>query len=249
MSMTERVIVITGASRGIGAATARAFAAQGNKVVLLARSRRPLRDLADEIGGNALAIPCDMRSYAQVEQAILEGVETFGGCDVLVCNAGQITPIAPLDNADPKAWSAQVETNLTGVFNPIRAALHLMLAAGGGTVLSVSSGAAHQPMPGWSGYCASKAAAAMLMRSLHLEYGDRGIRAIGLSPGTVATDMQRAIRDSGVGPVAQIPWDDHIPPDWPARALVWLASEAGAEFAGQEVRLRDAAFRARVGLP
>lgn len=239
MSMTNRVVVIAGASRGIGAETARAFAARGDRVVLLARDRKVLRALAGEIGENALAIPCDVRNFAQVEQAVLEGVETFGSCDVLINNAALIEPVGLLHELDPKAWAQLIDVNVTGVFNGIRAVLHLMLAAGGGHVLTVSSGAAHRPYEGWSAYCASKAAVAMLTRSLHLEYGGRGIHAMGLSPGTVATDMQRTIRESGIGPVAQIPWEDHVPPHWPAQALVWMASEDARAHAGEEIRLRD----------
>lgn len=88
----------------------------------------------------------------------------------------------------------------------------------------------------------------MLTQSLHLEYGGRGIRAMGLSPGTVATDMQRAIKASGIGPVARLDWSDHIPPEWPARALVWMCTPDADDFAGQEVSLRQDAIRRRAGL-
>jgi NAD(P)-dependent dehydrogenase (short-subunit alcohol dehydrogenase family) len=88
----------------------------------------------------------------------------------------------------------------------------------------------------------------MLTRSADLEGRAQGIRAIGLSPGTVDTDMQAAIRDSGVGAYARLKRSDHIPPDWPARALVWLAGPGGDGFLGQEVSLRDAGIRQRIGL-
>ena len=88
----------------------------------------------------------------------------------------------------------------------------------------------------------------MLLRCVDREFGEKGIRAIGLSPGTVATDMQRRIRGSGINPVSQLDWSAHIPPEWPARALVWLSGAEGAEFAGKEVSLRDEDIRRRVGL-
>jgi NAD(P)-dependent dehydrogenase (short-subunit alcohol dehydrogenase family) len=88
----------------------------------------------------------------------------------------------------------------------------------------------------------------MLTRSLHQEYAEAGIRAMGLSPGTVATDMQRTIKDSGIGPIAALDWSVHIPADWPARALVWMCSPDADAFLGEEISLRDPDMRARVGL-
>jgi NAD(P)-dependent dehydrogenase (short-subunit alcohol dehydrogenase family) len=123
-----------------------------------------------------------------------------------------------------------------------------MLAQGGGTILTVGSGAAHAPQQGWSAYCASKAGAWMLNRALDHEARGEGIRAISLSPGTVATDMQDSIRKSGINPVSQLDWSVHIPPEWPARALVWLCGPDGDEFLGAEVSLRDEEVRRRVGL-
>ncbi len=88
----------------------------------------------------------------------------------------------------------------------------------------------------------------MLLRCVDREFAGKGIRAIGLSPGTVATDMQRQIKASGINRVSRLDWSDHIPPEWPARALVWLAGPEGDGFAGQEVSLRDEGIRRRVGL-
>ena len=88
----------------------------------------------------------------------------------------------------------------------------------------------------------------MLTRALDHEARADGIRAISLSPGTVATDMQAAIRGSGINPVSQLDWSAHIPPDWPARALLWLCGSEGDEFLGAEVSLRDETIRRRIGL-
>lgn len=239
MTMTGHTIFITGASRGIGAAAARCFAAQGARVVLMARDVARLRVLSREIGDAALAIPCDVARYSDVEEAVLAGVEAFGSCDVLVNNAAILGPVTPMAETDPKAFSRTLDINVGGAFHAIRAVLPLMLARGRGSVLNLSSGAAHNPMQGWAGYCASKAALAMLTRQIHLEYAAQGIRAIGLSPGTVATQMQRDIKASGMGPVAQMAWEDHLPPDLPARALVWMCSAAADPYLGQDIRLRD----------
>jgi NAD(P)-dependent dehydrogenase (short-subunit alcohol dehydrogenase family) len=130
----------------------------------------------------------------------------------------------------------------------MRAAMPVMAAAGGGTVLTISSGAAHNALEGWSHYCTSKAGAAMLTKCLHKEGAGKGIRAIGLSPGTVATQMQREIKASGVNPVSQLEWSDHIPADWPARCLLWMCSGDADAFLGEEISLREEAIRRRIGV-
>jgi len=246
--MTGKRVLITGASRGIGAAAAREFAAAGAQVALAARSADAVEALAREIGPSALALPCDVSDYAQVEAAVQATVGAFGGLDVLIGNAGVIEPIAPMAAIDPAAWGKVIDINLKGVFYGMRAALPVMMRAGGGTVLTISSGAAHNPLEGWSHYCASKAGAAMLTDCLHKEARGAGIRAMGLSPGTVATEMQREIKASGINPVSQLDWSEHIPAEWPARALMWMCSPDADEFVGQEISLRDEAIRKRVGL-
>ena len=246
--LNGKVAIITGASRGIGAATAREFAAAGAKVVLLARSGEAIAELAGEIGAAAIAIPCDVMRYWEVAAAVDAAVDTFGRLDILIGNAGVLKPIVALSDADPDEWGQVIDVNIKGVFNGMRAALPVMRAQGGGTIITVSSGAAHGPMEGWSAYCTSKAGAAMLTRAAHLEYADAGVRVMGLSPGTVATQMQRDIKASGVNPVSQLEWEDHIPPDWPAKCLMWMCGAGGDAHLGQEVSLRDEGVRRAVGL-
>lgn len=245
--LAGKVAAITGASRGIGAAAAREFAARGARVVLMARSRDAIAELAGEIGETALAVPCDVTRYWEVEAAFGAAVDTFGSLDVVINNAGVIEPVARLEAADPDGWAQAVDVNLKGTFNGIRAALPMM-AARGGTIIGVSSGAATSALEGWSHYCAAKAAAAMLTRCLHVEMAARGIRALGLSPGTVATQMQREIKASGLNPVSRLDWSDHIPPEWPARALAWMCTPAADPWLGTDISLRDPAIRAAVGL-
>ncbi len=240
-----KTVVITGASRGIGAAAARIFAAAGANVVLLARGRDAIERLADDIGPQALAIQCDVGSWQDVKSATDRATARFGSLDVLINNAGVIEPVSPLATSDPAAWGRVIDINLKGVYYGMRAALPVMQAAGGGTILTISSGAAHNALEGWSHYCASKAGVAMLTKAVHKEAAGRGIRAIGLSPGTVATEMQREIKASGVNPIAALDWSEHIPPEWPARALLWMCSPDADEFLGEEITLKDEAIRTR----
>lgn len=246
--LTGKTIMITGASRGIGAATARAFADAGAQVALVARSVDAIATLAGEIGENALAIPCDVANYTQVEAAVAATAQTFGGLDILIGNAGVIDPITQLSHADPAAWSRAIDINLKGVMHGMRAVMPGMIAQGHGTIITVSSGAAHNPVEGWSAYCASKAGAYMLTRTAHHEARQKGLRILGLSPGTVATDMQREIKASGVNPVSQLDWSDHIPPEWPAQALLWMCSAEADTYLGTDISLRDEDIRKQVGL-
>lgn len=246
--MDGQVVAITGASRGIGAAAARVFAAAGARVALLARTGDEIAALADSIGPAALALPCDVADAGAVAAAVGQIVAWGGRLDVLINNAGVIEPIARIDSADPADWGRAIDINLKGVFHGLRAAIPVMRAQGAGTILTVSSGAAHNPLEGWSAYCASKAGAAMLTRAAHLEEGAHGLRIMGLSPGTVATEMQVTIKASGVNPVSQLDPSVHIPADWPARALLWMCGPGGDAHLGTEISLREDAIRRAVGL-
>lgn len=250
-ALTDKSVVLTGASRGIGAAAAEAMAAEGASLLLLARSAEGITALASRLrkqGAKAEAMTCDVASWTQVEAAMTHARDLFGRIDVLVNNAGVIEPIGPLHRADSAAWARAADINFKGVFHGMRAVLPHMRERGAGVIVNLGSGAAHNPLEGWSHYCAAKAATAMLTRCAHLENRGKGIRVFSLSPGTVATDMQRKIKASGLNPVSQMDFSAHAPVEHPARALVWLATEAAAPFAGEEVSLRDPAMRARIGL-
>lgn len=248
MDMSGKTVMITGASRGIGAEAARAFAQAGANVALLARSQDAIAELAGEIGEAAIAIPCNVARFGEMSSAVETTVQAFGGLDVLINNAGVIEPISRIADADPETWAQVIDINLKGVMNGISAALPAMKARGGGSVLTISSGAAHNAIEAWSAYCASKAAVNMLGRCLHKEEGENGIRAIGLSPGTVATQMQREIKASGINPVSKLEWSDHIPPEWVARTLLWMCAPAADRFMGEEISLRDEDIRREIGL-
>ncbi len=246
--MQDKVVIITGASRGIGAAAVRAFVAAGARVAACARDKAQITALADDLGPSILPLVCDVADWSSVHGAVSSVRDRFGRIDVLVNNAGVIEPIAHLAEADVSDWCQSIDINLKGVFHGMRAVLPVMRAQGAGTIINVSSGAATNPLEGWSAYCAGKAGALMLTRAAHLEEGPHGIRVLGLSPGTVATDMQVKIKASGVNPVSQIDFATHIPADWPARALVWMCGSEADAWLGRDISLRDEGVRRAVGL-
>jgi len=250
--LSGKTAIITGASRGIGAAAARHLAGLGATVVLAARSEGAIAGIAAEIvaaGGRALAVPCDVASATEVRALIDRAHAETGRIDILVNNAGVIEPVARLADSDPEAWGAVVDINLKGVYYGLRFAIPEMLKAGGGTVINISSGAATGALEGWSHYCATKAGVLSLTKVADLEYRDRGIRVIGLSPGTVATEMQVQIRASGINPVSQLDPSVHIPADWVARAIAWLCGPAADDWRGTDFSLKTPEGRAAVGLP
>ncbi len=189
-----------------------------------------------------------MAEDGSVSAALAAARDWGGRLDVLINNAGVIEPIARLADGRPADFARTIAINLNGVFHGMRAAIPVMRAQGGGTIITVSSGAAHNPLEGWGAYCASKAGAAMLTRVAHLEEAAHGLRIMGLSPGTVATEMQVKIKASGINPVSQLDPAVHIPADWPARALLWMCGPGGDAWLGQEVSLRDEGIRRAAGL-
>ena len=250
-NVESKSIIITGASQGIGEAAAKYLAAAGVTVILVARNAAKLERVTDAIaeqGGKAFAVSGDVAEYATLERAVRLAVDRTGRVDALVNNAGIIDPVSRLADSDPEAWSQVVDVNLKGVYNGIRAALPEMIAAKSGTIINISSGAATGALEGWSHYCSTKAAALMLTRCADKEYGDQGINVIGLSPGTVATDMQTVIKDSGINPVSQLDWSAHKPAEWVARAIEFLASPEGAEFNGTDFSLKNEEGLKRAGL-
>jgi 3-oxoacyl-[acyl-carrier protein] reductase len=247
-SLDGKVIIVTGASRGIGAAAADALARAGATVVLTARDKVLAEDVARSIGPAASAHPCDVSDYEAVAALVAATKARFGRLDVLINNAGVIEPIASIAESDPSVWARNIEINLTGAYYAIRAVLPGMLADGGGTIVNVSSGAAIRPLEGWSAYCSGKAGLHMLTRAVALETAGKGIRVFGFQPGTTDTDMQVLIRASGVNPVSQIPRANLTPVAHPAAAIVYLCTDQANDLNGQEFSLRDEAFSCRLEL-
>jgi len=251
LDIRNKVALVTGASRGIGAAAAKELARQGVSVVLAARTLDGIQKVAMGIrraGGAAEAVACDVSRYQDVFDAMERCLSSFGRLDILVNNAGIIEPISRLGDSDPELWARVADINYKGVYYGLRAALPVMEAQGAGIIINISSGAATGALEGWSHYCSSKAAVLSLTRCADKEYRDKGIRVVGLSPGTVATDMQVVIRASGINPVSQLEPSVHISPDWPARAIAWLCSEEAVDISGVDFSLKDDEGLRRVGL-
>lgn len=249
--LSGQVALVTGASRGIGEAAARSLAKYGARVVLAARSGDDIDRIARDIGatgGEAAAVTCDVADYSSVDKAVQFCLDTFGGIDILVNNAGVIEPISRIETSDPDAWDKVIDINVKGVYHGIRAVAPHMLKKGSGTIVNISSGAAAGALEGWSHYCSSKAAALALTRCADKEFADKGLRVVGLSPGTVATQMQVDIKASGVNPVSQLDPSVHIPAEWVGETICWLCTDAGDAYRGVDCSLRDEDVRKSVGL-
>jgi NAD(P)-dependent dehydrogenase (short-subunit alcohol dehydrogenase family) len=235
-------ILVTGASRGLGAATARMAAELGANVALVARSEDDLRAVAEEIredGGQALVVTGDVSRAEDCRRAVGATVEHFRGLDAVVNNAGILEPIAPLAEGDTQAWERNLTVNVLGPVLVTQAALpHLRQREG--RVLNVSSGAAVHIIPGWSAYCVAKAAVNHLTRAIAEEEPE--VTALAFRPGVVDTAMQAAIRDTGGQGMPEEEYGrfvryyeqgELLPPEVPGCALAVLALFAPHEWSGE----------------
>lgn len=223
------VALVTGASRGIGAAIARALLKAGWRVGAVSRSRDGTAGLAKDGGPTVLGLAADVTDAGQVDAAVHAVNDQFGQIDVLVNNAGLIEPERPLWEADPEQWWQVVEVNVRGPFLVTRAVAPLMIAAGGGRIINLNSGAATRANAELSGYTASKAALARLTGSIHLAGASKGLLAFDLAPGVVATEMTASMRSHE----GRTEWTD--PSEVTALVLALAAGELDA-FSGRMVR-------------
>ena len=250
-SLKDQAIIVTGASRGIGAAAALALADSGAKLCLSARSAASCSGVMEEIknrSGEAFAASCDVADYAAVERLVAETLDRYGRLDAIINNAGIVDPIGAIATSDPEDWARNISVNLLGVYHGTRAVLPRFLEQKQGVIVNISSGAAHNPMEGWSAYCSGKAGVFMLTRATALEAADKGVRVYGFAPGVVDTDMQGLIRASGINEVSKLPRSSLAPAADPATVIAWLCSEAASDLAGQELTIQDEELRRRAGL-
>ncbi|WP_431956481.1 SDR family oxidoreductase [Nocardia lijiangensis] len=174
-AFTGKVVLITGGARGIGAEVARRLRAQGAYLVLIDVDPPPLRELAAELGGDeyVVAVPADVRDFAAIQAAVAQGVERFGGIDIVMANAG-IASYGSVLAVDPAAFRRVIDVNLVGCFHTVRAALPSVIERRG-YVLIVSSLAAYLAMPGMAAYDATKAGVEHFANALRLEVAHRGV--------------------------------------------------------------------------
>ncbi len=193
-----RVAVVTGASSGIGAATARRLAADGVKVALLGRRKERLEELAHSIGANTLAVTVDVSARQSVLDAAAEVRAAFGPVDLVVANAGVMLG-APFEHAEIDEWDQMVGTNINGLLYTGRAFIDDLLAAADAgrraDLVLVGSIGGHVAFPNYGVYCATKAAVAHLTRTLRTEFGPRGVRVKNVEPGFVSTELGAGMRD------------------------------------------------------
>ena len=212
VDLTGRVAVITGASRGIGAAVARRFAAAGAHVVLVARTTGALEALDDEIrnaGGRATLIPLNLLDFDKVDTLGPALAERFGRCDILVANAGMLGTLGPLPHTDAKEWDRVIGLNLSANFRLVRTLDPLLRASDAGRAIFVTSGAAEGPRAYWGAYAVSKAGLEAMARSYAAENEKNNLRVNIIDPGRVRTKM-RAAAYPGEDPQSVIPPEDVV---------------------------------------
>ena len=196
--LQDSSVIITGASSGIGAATARLLAAEGASVVLAARRADRLAALREDIeasGGTALVVETDVTERAQCEALVAQTLEAFGRLDVLVNNAG-LMPLSFVKNVRMEEWQRMVDVNINGVLYCTGAALPHFVEQRGGHIVNVSSVAGRRVFVGGAVYCATKHAVTAFSEGLRMELGPRyGIRVTCIEPGSVATELTDTIAD------------------------------------------------------
>ena len=207
-----KIAIVTGAGRGIGRAIALAYARQGAAVCCAARSPGEVQETAEQIvaeGGRALAVRTDVADFASVERMVNETVETFGGLDIVVINAGVGGRKLPIEASDTQTWRTTIEVNLVGAYHCAKAAIPALKRRGGGKIIAVGSGLGQRGMAGVSDYACSKAGLWMLTRVLAQELAPHGISVNQLIPGPVLTQMTGAqmARNTFEGEWAKSPED------------------------------------------
>lgn len=239
-TLKDRIVVITGASSGLGEATARLLSAQGATVVLGARRVERLKSLAEELeanGGKALAVATDVTDQQQVKKLVDAAVQKFGRIDVMINNAGLMQQ-SPLNRYKVDEWDNMIDINIKGVLYGIAAALPHMEQQKSGHIINVSSVAGHKVTPAGTVYCATKHAVRAISEGLRQEVKPYNIRTTIISPGAVATELPSHITDveSAAG-IQQFYEGYAIPADSFARAVVFAVTQP------EDVDINEILFR------
>ena len=249
-NLTEKIVLITGAGRGIGKRLAMGFAEAGARVGLLARSKAEL-DLAkleiEQAGGQALRLPADVREPGQLGVAVTLMRQKFGAPSVLVAAAAVQGPIGPFVSAKPKAWEDAIETNLIGVANACRAVLPGMIEARNGKIIVIADAAAAQSRPNFSAYAASKAAVVRFVECLADEVRDHNVQVNCMIPGDAYTHMTDEILSAGEERAGSREYDEArqvritggLAPDRQIQLALFLASERSNHVSGKLLHVAD----------
>jgi NAD(P)-dependent dehydrogenase (short-subunit alcohol dehydrogenase family) len=231
-----KVAIITGASRGIGAAAAQVFAKAGATVVLAARSEESLMELADRItsgGGRATAVPTDVTDPDSVERLVTQTVEAHGRLDAAFNNAGEGALQGPLIEVDPADFDRVLAANLRGTFLSLRQEIAAMVESGGGSIVNMASTAGVGGWRGLGAYVAAKHGIVGLTRSSALDYAAEGIRINAVAPGPILNDRIASLTDEQRAPIAQaVPMRRIGLPEEVATTVAWLCSDASSFVTG-----------------
>jgi NAD(P)-dependent dehydrogenase (short-subunit alcohol dehydrogenase family) len=237
IGMAGKVALVTGASRGIGAAVARAFHQAGARVAIAARDLEASGRLADELGrsdGHALAIPADASDPKAVSAMVARVIENFGRLD-FACNnaAGGGHPPTPLGEVSIEAFDYGLAVSLRGVFLSMREEIPAIVGSGGGAIVNMSSTAGLQAVGGLASYVAAKHGVEGLTKVAALDYADAGVRVNAVAPGPILTDnLKRAGVAGQQAAAAAMPLQRVGQPEEVAAAVVWLCSDAAGFITG-----------------
>ncbi len=233
----NKVVVITGASSGNGAVTARHLARHGAKLVLGARRLDRLQALATELSlGADAAVQTDVTQYDQVKRLVDHAVQTHGRIDVILNNAG-LMPHSPLERVKVEDWDRMIDVNLRGVLYGIAAALPYMKAQKSGHIINVSSIAGHKVRPGSAVYAATKTAVRVISEGLRQEVKPYNIRTTVISPGAVATELAESVTEPDIAENVRQAMAIAVPADAFATMVVFAMSQP------EDVDVHEIVFR------
>ncbi len=240
-SLAGKVAIVTGASRGIGAAIAQTYAQAGAQVVLASRKAEALTEVAEAIraaGGAATVIAAHMGEQADITNLVRQTVATYGGVDIIVNNAATNPHFGPLLTSEESMWDKTLDVNLRGYYRLIREVVPHLAARGGGKIINMASVAGLAPQPGMALYCISKAAVVMLTETLAVELGPQNIQVNAIAPGFIKTAFSRAIWGNDAirdAVIAQTPAGRIGSVDELTGIALYLASPASSFTTGQVI--------------